>query len=146
MGWGSFCGSTSKASKKYQRDVLRSTGGYVLVLLGSSYIVRHMHPRGWELYFFAVLPAVPLIITLVHLGIYLRDETDEYVRVLTVRSLLVGTGALLATLVVNDFLRAFTTTGALPPFVSFFIFFVAFGVAQAVQARLNRAGGDEEQA
>jgi hypothetical protein len=141
MGWG--IGSGSKAGKVYQKRMLTTMLLYVSMVMAASSIVRHGHPVGWHLYFWAIAPAVPVMFVLVYLGIYLRDETDEYMRMIAIRSLLVATGALLATIVVNDFLRSYTPIGPLPPFTGFVLFFVSFGVAQGVQQMMNRGGGDD---
>jgi hypothetical protein len=61
---------------------------------------------------------------------------------MTMRSLLAGTAALLAVLVVNDFLRSISGAGALPVFTSWIVFFVVFGLAQAVQTMGNRVKDD----
>jgi hypothetical protein len=118
-------------------------GCYMAMVFVSAAVVHHAHPKGWQLYFWSVLPAVPLFAMLAGIGRYLQEETDEYMRMVTTRSLLVGTGALLGTIVVSDFLRAFAQTGALPPFVLFVTFFMAYGIGQAVQQIQNRGGSDE---
>ena len=58
------------------------------------------------------------------------------------RSLLAGSAVLLAILMVNDFLRSFSGSAALPPFTSWVLFFVTFGVAQAVQTVRDRVRDD----
>ena len=138
----SFCGMSTPASKRYQRRVFVTVAFYVAVLWAALVIVKHTHPHGWLLYTMAVVPAVPLLGTLGALGLYLQEEKDEYVRLITMRSLLVGTAALLAVLAVNDFLRAISGAAALPVFTSWLTFFVAFGAAQAVQTMRNRVRDD----
>lgn len=136
------CGMSTPASKRYQRRVMVTTTLYVVVLIAAMYLVRHTHPHGWLLYAWAVLPALPLLGTLATLGVYLTEEKDEYARLVTMRSLLAGTGALLAVLVVNDFLRTISGAGALPPFWDWVIFFLSFGLAQAVQMMRNPVRDD----
>ena len=84
-----------------------------------------------------------MIFTVALMGRYLHEETDEYQRVQTTRAILVGTAALLGTIVVNDFIRSYTEAAGVPPFASFVIFCAAFGLAQMVQ-RLRDRSGDEE--
>ena len=139
----SLWGCNTAASKRYQRRSAITMGFYVLVLFGSAWIVRHHAPQGWLLYVWAVLPALPVIVTVALMGRYLQEETDEYQRLQTMRSILVGTAALLATIVVNDFIRSFTSAGGVPPFASFIIFCGSFALAQLVQ-RLRDRSGDEE--
>jgi len=141
MSWG--LGSETKAARVYQTRMVSTMLIYLVMVFGAARIVRHGHPEGWRLYFWALAPAVPILIVLVYLGIYLRDETDEFVRMMAMRSLLVATAMLLATVTLNDFLRAFTPVKALPPFTGFALFFFSFGIAQGVQRLMNRGGGDE---
>jgi len=128
-----ICGTSTPAGKRYQRRVLVTMSLYIAVLFATVRAVKHMHPHGWELYVISLLPAIPLLAVMAQLGIYLQEEKDEYIRLITMRSLLVGTAALLAVLVVNDFLRSISGAAALPVFTSWVTFFLAFGVAQAVQ-------------
>jgi hypothetical protein len=116
---------------------------YLGVIFGAADIVRHGNLHGWHLYFWSLLPAIPVLAFIVQIGRYLHEETDEYQRVLTVRALLAGTGAQLGTLVVSDFLRSFARVGALPPFVLFVIFFAVLGIAQVAQSMRDRAARDE---
>jgi hypothetical protein len=138
-----FCQTKTEAAKRYQRRVLYTMSTYLVLLFGAVLIVKHLKPHGWLLYFWALLPAVPVIALIFVMWRYLQEETDEYMRSLTIQSMLVGTGALVATLVVNDFLRSFAEGGALPPFVGYMVFFVGFGLAQWVQMLRNRVSADE---
>jgi uncharacterized membrane protein YcjF (UPF0283 family) len=137
-----FCKETSPAFKRYQRRVFTVMLGYAVILLSASWIVKHDHPHGWLLYVLSALPAVPVILVIASMGRYLQEETDEYLRLRTMRSLLVGTAALLATLVVSDFLQAFAGAPAFPPFTSFVLFCLAFGITNAVQKLRDRPSDD----
>ena len=138
-----ICSGRTLARKRYSRRVATSMSAYILTIGCAALIVRHGHPQGWHLYFWSLLPAIPVIWFIVQMGRYLHEETDEYQRVVTVRALPVGTGALLGTIVVSDFLRSFTPVGPLPPFFTFVLFFGTFGIAQAAQAMRDRVAGDE---
>jgi hypothetical protein len=137
-----FCKDNTPASKRYQRRTMTAMAGYLVVILASSWIVRHDHPQGWHLYFWSVLPAIPIVAVIVHMGRYLSEETDEYLRLRTMRSLLFATGALLGTIVVSDFLQAFANAPAFPPFVSFMIFAFTFAATQGVQQLRDRASDE----
>jgi hypothetical protein len=117
-----FCSGESIAKKRYERDVLRFMALYVVVILCASWFVKHDGGQKFFLYFWSVLPAIPVLAVMVRMGRYLQEENDEYLRLMAMQAILVGTAALLGSLVVSDFLRSFANTGALPPFVSFIIF------------------------
>jgi hypothetical protein len=116
---------------------------YGVMLFGASWLVRHDGAEHFFLYFWSVIPAIPIIAVIARMGRYLQEEKDEFQRMIVVRAILVGTAALLAMLVVNDFLRAFAGSHALPPFVSFVVFCAAMGVAHGVQWLRNRVSDDE---
>jgi hypothetical protein len=116
---------------------------YLVILCLCLKLVKTVPMHGWLLYVVALLPAVPVIAVLASLARYLQEETDEYLRMLATRSLLVASGALLLTIVVNDFLRVIAHGAALSPFVCFGVFFTAFGIAQMVQDVVSRGGNDE---
>jgi len=137
-----FCGTSTPAGKRYQRRVMVTMSLYVVVLVAAVLLVKHTHPHGWLLYAIALLPALPLLAMMGALGVYLQEEKDEYVRLITMRSLLVGTAVLLAVIVVSDFLRAISGAAPLAPFASFVTFFLGFGAAQAVQKMRNRVSDD----
>ena len=138
----SFCGVSTPASKRYQRRVMVTMLLYVAVLFAAVFIVKHAHPHGWLLYSIAVMPTVPILAMMGSLALYLQEEKDEYLRLITMRSLLMASAVLLAVLVVNDFLRSISGAAAIPPFSSWVIFFVTFGVVQAVQTMRDRARDD----
>jgi uncharacterized membrane protein len=137
-----ICGTSTPAGKRYQRRVIVTMSLYVAVLFCSVWVVKHLHPHGWLLYGIALLPALPILAMLTALGVYLQEEKDEYVRLVTMRSLLVGTAVLLSVLMVNDFLRSLSGAAALPEFTSWVVFFLVFGAAQAVQTMRNRVSDD----
>lgn len=137
-----ICGISTPAGKRYQRRVMVTMSIYLVVVFAAAWIVKHTHVHGWLLYTIAVVPVLPIFGMLGALGIYLTEEKDEYVRLITMRSLLVGTAVLLALLMVNDFLRSLSGSAAIPPFMSWVVFFLVFGLAQSVQTMRNRVSDD----
>ena len=65
------------------------------------------HVQGMLAYLMAVLPAFPIVGTLVGTGIYLSEEKDEFQRNVTVQALLGGIGAVLAATTVWGYLEDF---------------------------------------
>lgn len=141
MGWMNTCNSA--AGKRYQRRVLITMAIYLITLFACIRVVHTFHPAGWALYALSILPAVPIIVVLGVMGMYLQEEKDEFLRMLTVRSLMVAAASMLSVVVVSDFLRAIAERGPVPPFVLFMVFFLTFGAAQGVQQLQARGGGDE---
>jgi peptidoglycan/LPS O-acetylase OafA/YrhL len=138
-----LCKGSTVARKRYERDVLKFVAAYVVVLFCSVWLLKHDGHEKFFLYFWSVLPAVPIIALIARMGRYLQQETDEYQRLLAMYSILVGTAALLGTVVVNDFVRSFAGVGALPPFSTFVIFCAGMGITQFVQKLGDRRTADE---
>jgi peptidoglycan/LPS O-acetylase OafA/YrhL len=141
MGW--WIGRNTVPGKRYRRRVLTAMSLYIVILFSCLKLVKSVPIHGWALYLLAVLPAVPVLAVLVSLARYLREESDEYLRMLTVRSLLVAAGAVLAASVVDDFLRMIAHAGPPMPLLYFIVFFVSFGIAQVVQEVVSREVSDE---
>jgi peptidoglycan/LPS O-acetylase OafA/YrhL len=137
-------GNCTNARTRLRNRLGRAMVVYVLLVFCSTWMLKHQHMNEWGTYFFAVLPAAPMIAFIAAMGRYLHDETDEFQRLLFMRSVLVGTAALLGLLVISDLLRSATSTGALPPFAGFVVFCLAFAVAQLVQTLQNRPAEHEE--
>jgi hypothetical protein len=138
-----FCKGATTAKKAYQRSVMQFMACYIVVLFSSSWFVKHDGAEHFYLYFWSVIPAIPVIGVIWRMGVYLREEKDEYQRWMTMQSILFGTGAVMAAIVVNDFIRAFAKSPGLPPFWLFLIFCAGMGLTQAFLKFRIRSGADE---
>jgi len=139
-----FCEWKSTAAKRYQSTVLIDMTGYIFIMFGVELFVRHHHPASAELYALAALPTFPIIGLLVAVGIYLRDEHDEYQRDLMVKCMLWGTAGILALTSFLAFLRSFGWTGEVPPFTEFVTFWLLVGVTKAFYKLTNRPEREDE--
>jgi hypothetical protein len=133
----------SKAEKRYTARVMVTMAVYVVLVLGTTWLVRHEHVQGWFLYVCAVAPSLAIFWMLYVQALYLKEETDEYVRHQVVNSLLAATGLVLGLTAFSDFLRSYTPHGTLPPFTVFVVFWMAFGLMQCLQSLRNRGAGDD---
>ncbi len=138
-----FCGWRSAAAKRYQRTVAVEMLSYLLILFGVDSFVRRHHPVGAELYALAALPSFPIIGVLVAVGIYLRDEKDEYQRDLMVKCMLWGTAGVLALTTFLSFLHSFGWVGSVPPFTEFMTFWILVAAAKGYYKLTNRVQDDE---
>ena len=152
MGWGIGCsGMNTKAGQAIPAAGCLATMSIYVVLVRWSRraLMKHGHLQGWMALCFwrpgAGGPGDPDAGA--DMGVYLREETDEYVRAMTVRVSADGrqTGALMGTIVVSDFLRAFAQgrERCLRLQLCFLVFFLGFGTAQVVQMMQRRVGGDD---
>ncbi|MGB6482842.1 MAG: hypothetical protein WBE86_05075 [Candidatus Acidiferrales bacterium] len=65
---------------------------YFLLFVMVNWLFDRHFLRGHIAYLFAVLPALPLIVVIVLLGRYIREETDEFKRAVFVEALLWAIG------------------------------------------------------
>ena len=128
------------AKRRYVIRFLSTMGVYAIAVLAVvSYLVRS-HPTGPRsvppnlLYVLAVLPALPIVGSIVVVGLYLAEEKDEFQRRLIEWSLLWGMGGTLATTSVCGFLEMFarvhfTSHYGSPLFWVFPLFWICTGMA-----------------
>jgi hypothetical protein len=134
MNCNPFGKKGSPAIRRYTRGVALTMFGYLLAVLGTSFYVKAHHPAGIMLYALSAMPALCILAMLGVVVIYLRDEKDEYQRMLVVRSLLTASFAILAIGAFTDFLRSYGNLPGLPPFAEWVAFWMVFGLAQAFQS------------
>jgi hypothetical protein len=116
---------------------------YVPAILGVAEWVKYHPASGGAAFGLAAIPALPVIALFVAVGLYLRDEADEYQRDMMIRCMLWGTGALLTTIVFLSFVRMFGWKGEVDPFMEFGVFWVFAAVAKVTYRVQNRVRGDE---
>jgi RsiW-degrading membrane proteinase PrsW (M82 family) len=116
---------------------------YALSILGVSVFLRNHHPAGAELYGLALLPTLSIVLMMVSIARYLREEHDGFHRDMLVRCLLWGTGAVLVTAVFTGFLRSLGWKGQLPPFTELFVFVGFMAAAKLAYKLQNRVLKDE---
>ncbi len=139
-----ICEPKTKAIRLYTRRMAVTMTAYLLLVFGATWAVRHAHVQGWWLYVCSVVPSIAIFRLLHVVALYLKEETDEFVRQQMVTSILWGTAAVLGLSAFTDFLRSYTGKGELPPFSVFIVFWMVFALAQGVQSLKNRVGRDEQ--
>ena len=101
------CMTTTPAAKRYRRRMLLSALAYTAALLIAIGINgRHLAP-GVLAYLIAALPGIAVSGMFVSMGLYLREETDEFQRSVQIESSLWATGAVLMVSAVWGFLDMF---------------------------------------
>ena len=128
------------AQRRYTTRFFFAMGGYVVVLLATTWMIRHWHPRGVALTLLAVLPALPLIGVIAVMGVYLLEERDEFLRQRLITAMMIGRGALLALLTTWGFLANGGVTGEPPAFLAFPAWCFFFGLANCGMALRDRLG------
>jgi hypothetical protein len=138
--------TATAAGRRYQRRFFPTMFAYVAVLFACIWAIRHWQPSGATLVLLSVLPAVPILAVIVVMGLYLVEETDEFLRQRIAACMLFGTGVLLALVTVYAFL---VNGGAVRVdsellIWAFPVWCGAWGLAQCALALRDRlAGGGE---
>ncbi len=95
------------AIRRYNRRVMMLSMVYAITLLGAVYLFNHHLIGGPVAYGVAMLPALPIIGIFAAIGLYLVEETDEYVRMWMVRQSLWASGFALSIATIWGFLESF---------------------------------------
>ena len=122
----------SAANRAYMRRFIPMMLAYVLVLFGVVWINQRYAPSGPTAVILAVLPALPMVGVVWALGRLLVEESDEYLRSLTVRQFMIATGFMLCVTSIWGFLDAFGQVPHVPMYWAFIIWCVGLGVGSFV--------------
>lgn len=133
--------SKTPAARRYLKRFAPTMIAYVVILFAATYAVRSWHPTGALLWTLSVLPAVPIIGAMIVIGLYLVEETDEYLRQRIVTAMLFGIGAVLSVSTVLGFLQINDVVGKVDVFWGFPGWCAAWGLAQCWMALRERVAG-----
>lgn len=133
-----ICSHPTKAARRY----VQRMGGIALIYLATVWVitayVHQHHPTGAKLFMLAAVPAFDVVAMIAVVGVYLRDEIDEFKRHQLIVSILWAIGFTLALMAFVDFLRSYNSITAPPPFMEFTVFWLSMALVQAIQAFRNR--------
>lgn len=138
--------SATAAGRRYIRRFVPTMTAYVVVLFACVWAIREWKPEGLELFVLSLLPALPVIAVIVVMGLYLVEETDEFLRQRIGTCMLVGTGVLLSVATVYGFLANGGAIAFDPELTlwAFPLWCASWGLAQCVLSWRDRALGGGE--
>lgn len=116
--------------RRYLARFVPAMLAYVGVLVGSLWVIRHLAPTGPLVWALAIAPALPIIAVIAIMGLYLIEETDEFIRAMLVQAMLWGIGVTLAGCTAWGFLENVGLVAHLPLFMVFPMFCASMGLAQ----------------
>jgi hypothetical protein len=116
--------------KRYRRRLAVAMIAYCVVLIGSLSLLRGGKLVGPLLWIVAAAPAIPILGVLAVMGLYLKEEPDEFERAVQVEAMLWGLGAVLAVTTVWGFLSNAGVVPAPPLFLVFPLFCLSWGISQ----------------
>ena len=109
-----------------------------MLSLATHDLVKDMHPSALFIYLTALLPTIPVVGIVVVVSRYLARETDDFIRMLVVQSLLWGLGI---TFVLDTYLGGLFSHPQifrLIPILNIDLFCVSVGIAVRIQLWRNR--------
>jgi hypothetical protein len=102
---------------------------YVVCILGAAFWARAGHRSGAISYAIAMLPGLTVIGLLASVGLYLKEERDEFQRAIHVQAILWATGLTLGIATTWGFLQDFTDLPKAPLYLIFALFCVVWAFA-----------------
>ncbi len=133
-----MCMTTTPAAKHYRRRMLISSSVYTAtLLLAVGLNVRHLL-TGPLAYAVAILPAIGVAGMFASMGLYLREETDEFQRAMQIESSLWATGIVMMVCAIWGFLEMFHLAPHVEAWVVVPVWAMALGIANVFTRRRYR--------
>ena len=136
--------NTTAATKRYLRRFFPTMAAYVIALFFATWAIKHWQPEGPLLVFLSVLPALPIIGVIAVIGLYLVEETDEYLRGRAVSAMVIGMGIMLSVASAWGFMEEGGVVPHVPAYWAFIVWCAAWGLAQCGMGLRERMQGDGE--
>lgn len=130
------------AQRRYMWRFLPAMGVYSVAIIGSNLAAQAWQPQGALLFLVALAPALPLLAAIAAIGLYLAEETDEFIRSRNATAAIGALGLLLAIATVWGFLEEGGVVPHLPLWAAFPFWAFGLGVMQGVLALRDRLSGD----
>jgi hypothetical protein len=124
--------SRGQAIRRYNRSVVILSLIYVALLFAAEIAIGRYGVAGPLAYLLAILPALPIIAIFAAIGRYLIEESDEYLRLLTVRQTLVASGFALSLATAWGFLESFDLAAHVDAYWIAVVWFGGLGLGACV--------------
>ncbi|MEO5493774.1 MAG: hypothetical protein ABIR08_07080 [Sphingomonas sp.] len=134
----SFFGQ-NRAIQRYNKRVVLLSLVYAVTLVGAVYGFKHHLVAGPIAWVVAVLPALPIVGIFAVIGLYLVEEQDEYVRVMTVRQTLWASAFALSIATIWGFLESFELVQHIESYYVSVLWFGGLGLGTCAN-RLSTVG------
>jgi len=118
------------AAKRYTLRLAVIMGFYVVALFGAVWMFNNAPPEGVLRYLVAAAPSLPILGVIWAVGMYFKEEDDEYLRMRLAVTSLWATGLTLAAASVWGFLENFEVVQHIPLYFAFVFYWGAFGLVQ----------------
>ncbi len=130
------------AQRRYLRRFLPAMTVYSVVVIAAGNAIGRHQVQGLALVALSILPALPLLVAIAAVGLYLTEETDEYIRTRAMIGSLGGTGLVLAVGTVWGFLEQGRVVPHVAAWFVFPLWAIGLGITQGVLALRDRLAGE----
>ena len=120
------------AHRRYVKRVLVAMVGYIATLFLAEILIDDRGLTGPLAWLVALLPGLCVASVFWAIGRLLIEETDEYLRSLLVRQMLVATGLTMVVATIYGFLENYGLVGHVDAFYLTILFFFGLGVGSVV--------------
>jgi hypothetical protein len=120
------------AEKRYLTRFFPAMVAYLAVMAGEHILFAGIQPSAAVAWALAIAPAIPILGVIAAMGLYLTDETDEYLRLQHAKATLLAAGITLSVATVWGFLEDFRLVAHVPAYWGFVVFCGALGLARCL--------------
>ena len=124
----------SPASLRFLWRFIGATIVYGVLITGATWVARNLDPSAAVLVALSILPAIGIAASLIVIGLYLIEETDEYVRKRQAVAMLISIGILLTLSTALGFLQQRNLIGTIDLLLVFPAWCVIWSIAQTWMA------------
>lgn len=129
----------TRATRRYNVRVIMLSLFYCAFLIGAVYAFKHHLVAGPVAWLVALLPALPIVGIFAAIGLYLVEEQDEYVRMMTARQALWASGFALSIATIWGFLESFDLVPHVQAYYVSILWFAGLGLGTCAN-RLSTVG------
>jgi hypothetical protein len=130
-------------ARRFKKSTFTLVAMYFVIYFACFGAHFWLHLAGVWVWVLAILPVLPMVGVIAMMGRYLRDETDEYKRDVTIRCVLWGTAGAVSASMLGGFLWIFGWKGHMLPFCDFYVFALFMMVAKLTYKYKDQALAEE---
>ena len=133
------------SSKPNRRFLIRINSSMAVVALSgvaAEYLIKHGLAEGPLVWVLALIPGLAMVGTFYAIGMLIIEQKDEFIRMLILRQLIIGTGIALSFAAVWGFLEYFGLVDHIYPLYFVVAFFGGFGFGGLVNRLTHGAWGE----
>lgn len=120
------------AKRRYNWRVVVLSLIYAILLVAAVHLFKHHVVRGPLAWIVGILPALPIVGIFAAIGVYIVEETDEYLRMLLIRQTLYASGITLSVVTVWGFLESFGLVGHVESYNASVLWFAGLGIGTVI--------------